>query len=419
MGNVTPRADWYRIDMKAASEDDAETSADVYIYAEIGDSYWRETVSAREFAKQLAALDVDKINLYINSPGGSAWDGVAIMNTLRRHRARVEVTVDGIAASAASLICMAGDHITMNASSQMMIHDASGWALGNAQTMHETGALLDKLSDSYADAYAKRAGGSREQWRDTMRAETWYTAEEAVLAGLADEWDGSKESQAAANFDLSRFRFAGRDAAPAPALPAAVAVMTHFLNLGAEAAGRLAEELSPKATIQELPSSTEPGEPTKKGVTMSDAIKAGLRERLGITDAEVSDDAILAALDEALAEQAEAPEPQAAVLPEGVTTIETAVLAELQTAAAEVRSIREEQATARRTDLVEKAIAKGKFGPARRQHWLTALKADEEGATAAINGLAEGLVPLDEIGHSDDVMDADAALYTKFYGEEA
>ena len=155
---------------------------------------------AHGLGRIVAELDVDLIHLYVNSPGGSAWDGVAIMNALRRHRARVEVTVDWLAASAASLICMAGDHITMNASAQMMIHDASGLAWGNAQTMHDTAALLDKLSDSYADAYAKRAGGPRARWRDVMRLETWYTAEEAVLAGLADEWDGSEKAAAAAAF---------------------------------------------------------------------------------------------------------------------------------------------------------------------------------------------------------------------------
>ncbi|MGX4404113.1 head maturation protease, ClpP-related, partial [Clostridioides difficile] len=118
-------------------------------------------VFARDFAEQIAALDVDQINLYVNSPGGAAWDGVAIMNALRRHRARVLVTVDGLAASAASLICMAGDHITMGPSSQMMVHDASGIAWGNAQVLRDTATVLDKLSDSYADEYAKRASGTR------------------------------------------------------------------------------------------------------------------------------------------------------------------------------------------------------------------------------------------------------------------
>lgn len=366
-----PGADWFRISA-AATGSDGEVSAEVYIYDEIG--YWG--TSAKDFAALIGGLDVDRINLRVNSPGGSAWDGVAIMNALRRHRATVDVTVDGLAASAASLICMAGDHITMNRSAQMMIHDASGLAWGNAQTMHETAALLDKLSDSYADAYAKRAGGSRAEWRDVMRAETWYTAEEAVLAGLADEWDGSAESRAAASFDLSRFAYPGRSAAPAPAL--------HV------------------AALHNPPVSTEPGNPyQEKEDTMSDSLMAGLRERLGITDADASEGAVLAALDETLAEQATVATVEP--LPQGVVTIEETALAGLRAAAEEVRVMRAEQATARRVGLVEAAVTDGRIPPARRDHWVAALEADEEGMAVVLAGLAPNTVPVAEIGHSDEV----------------
>lgn len=193
-GVVALQPDWCRIEPTASLN--GNSSADVYIYDEIG--YWGTT--ARDFAAQVADLDVDEIHLHLNSPGGDAWDGVAIMNTLRRHRARVDVTVDGIAASAASLIAMAGNHITMAPSSMLMIHEASGFAWGNADVMREAAAILDKVSESYADAYAKRAGGTRDEWRVVMKAETWYTAEEAVLAGLADECDESLPAVAHATF---------------------------------------------------------------------------------------------------------------------------------------------------------------------------------------------------------------------------
>ena len=377
-----PGADWCRIEAKAA--DGAGSSVDVYIYDEISD--WG--TSARDFAAQLAALDVDTINLFVNSPGGNAWDGVAIMNALRRHPARVQVTVDGVAASAASLICMAGDHITMNASAQLMIHDASGLAWGNAQTMHETAALLDKLSDSYADAYAKRAGGTRAQWRDAMRAETWYSAEEAVVAGLADEWDGSAATQAAA-FDLSRFTFAGRSAAPAPALPV--------------------------AALQDPPVSPEPGHSHhEKEDPVSDNLKAGLRERLGITAADTSEEAILADLDEALTERAEVPAPPTAALPEGVVAVEASILDELRAAGDELRQIRAQRDDERRAGLVSAAISDGRIPKAREAHWLAALKADEEGMAPVLAALAPNTVPLVEIGHSDDVESAED-LYAKFY----
>lgn len=387
---LAPRAgDWFRIEAKVPSAEQAETVAEVHIYDEIG--YWG--TNAKDFAQQLSGLDVDRIQLRINSPGGNAWDGVAIMNTLRRHRARVEVTVDGIAASAASLIAMAGDHIVMNRSSQMMIHDTSGMAWGNAATMRETADLLDKLSDSYADAYAKRAGGSRSAWRDVMRAETWYTAEEAVLAGLADEWDGSVDSAAAAAFDLSRFSYAGRLAAPAPAL--------HV------------------AALHEPPVSSEPGHSHQKEDSMSDTLKAGLRERLGITDAEVSEDAILAALDEALNEQADIPTVDAVALPDGVVMAEAAVLDGMRAELAELRTFREAKADEARAALVKAAIGDGRIPPARRKHWLAALKADEEGMAPILASLIPGTVPLTEIGHSDDVETSEDSLYAKFYPKEA
>lgn len=382
----TEGGDWCRIEARA-SDEAGESSADVYIYNEIG--YWGTT--AKDFAAQIADLDVDLINLYVNSPGGSAWDGVAIMNVLRRHRARVEVTVDGLAASAASLICMAGDHVVMAASAQMMIHDASGLAWGNAQTMHETAVLLDKLSDSYADAYAKRAGGSRTQWRDVMRAETWFTAEETVLAGLADEWDGSRESAAAAAFDLTNFVYPGRSAAPAPTLPAAVA--SHI-----------------------PPASSEPGSTTQKELDdMSyESLTAGLRERLGITEASVSDESILSALDEALAEQTDPAAQPAAQVPEGLTLIDTSQLASLQASAARIDTIERERASERREALVTAAVDDGRIPPARRDHWLAQLSADEEGM-APILAQLPSVIPVTEIGHSDDVDTAEDAAYAKYY----
>ena len=377
------RVEWFTLQAKAD-----ERRATIHIYDAIGGWFG---VDAAQLVRELHALgDLDVIDVFINSPGGDAFDGVAIYNALRRNRATVHVTVDGLAASAASLIAMAGDTLTMARGSELMIHDASAVAWGNAGLMRETADLLDKLSDSYADCYAARAGGESADWREVMRAETWYTAPEAVAAGLADKTDDDKDAtEAKARFDLSFFAHAGRSDAPPPPLPTAAA--------------------------HNPPAVSEPGQPPteEKEIAMSDNFKAGLRERLGITDAETSEDGILAALDEALAEQAATPEPQAVALPDGVTTIETETLAELQAAANEVRAIREEQTAVRQRATVEAAISDGRIPPARRDHWLAALKADEEGMSAVLDGLAKGTIPVEEIGHSDDVQDADQALYAK------
>lgn len=162
--------------------------AQVFIYDEIG--AWG--VTASDFAAELRGVNTNTIELHISSPGGDVFDGLAILNSLRQHKATVNVIVDGIAASAASFIAMAGEKVSMAPQSVMMIHDASGLVIGNSRDMQEMADLLEKTSDNIAAVYAQRAGGDVEDWRTAMRAETWYSDQEAVAAGLADEVVGSE-----------------------------------------------------------------------------------------------------------------------------------------------------------------------------------------------------------------------------------
>lgn len=194
---LRPRRDWYSIRNAATPSE-----TDVYIYDEI--SWWG--VSADQFAKDLRAITTDKINLHLNSPGGSAWDGIAIYNSLRQHKATIDVHVDGIAASAASVIAMAGDSVIMHRGTTMMVHEAWGMTVGNAADHRKTADMLDTLGDEIASIYAAKAGGSVRSWRDVMEAETWYRGQEAVDAGLADETDDSLAAAAENRFDLTIFR---------------------------------------------------------------------------------------------------------------------------------------------------------------------------------------------------------------------
>ena len=154
--------DWFRIVNKKNSN-----QADVYIYDEIG--FWG--TNASDFVQEIKDLDVDKINLHLNSPGGQVFDGLAIYNSLKQHDAEVHVFVDALAASAASFIAQAGDTITMARNARMMIHDGIGICIGNESDMLETAQLLSDISDNIADIYAYRAGGTVEEWRDLMREE--------------------------------------------------------------------------------------------------------------------------------------------------------------------------------------------------------------------------------------------------------
>ncbi|MGA5116861.1 head maturation protease, ClpP-related [Streptomyces pseudogriseolus] len=168
-------------------------TASMAIYDEIG--AWG--VTASDFVNELNSVAAKRINLSISSPGGDVFDGLAILNALRQHPATVEVTIDGLAASAASFIAMAGDTIRIAPQAMVMIHDASGVVIGNAEDMLDMADLLDKTSDNIAAVYAQRAGGTVEDWRAAMKAETWYSDQEAVDAGLADEILSSGTSDAA------------------------------------------------------------------------------------------------------------------------------------------------------------------------------------------------------------------------------
>jgi ATP-dependent protease ClpP protease subunit len=203
------RNDWYKIENRAAAD-----TAEVFIYDEIGFF----GITAADFVDDLRGITAGTIELHLNTPGGDAWDGVAIYNALRDHAATVNVVVDSVALSAGSFIAQAGDLVTMNRGSQMMIHDAWGLAIGNAADMSAMADLLDKQSGIIAAIYADRAGGSVDVWREAMRAESWYDADEAVEAGLADEVAGRDATNTENSFDLTVFSYAGRDKAPAPAI---------------------------------------------------------------------------------------------------------------------------------------------------------------------------------------------------------
>ncbi len=245
-----PGREWFRIENKADNE------AEVWIYDEIG--YWG--VTAADFVGQLRDIDASKITLHLNSPGGDVFDGIAIYNALKDHDAEVTVIVDALAASAASFIAMAGDKIIMNRNSEMMIHDAMGVCIGQAVDMSAMAELLDRTSDNIATIYAARGGTTRE-WRDRMRAESWYSATEAVEAGLADEARDAADEDAekiAASWDLTIFNHTGRTDAPDPADPpevdeiapavSDVAIDTEVLR--AALAAEFVEEPSPPIDLE-------------------------------------------------------------------------------------------------------------------------------------------------------------------------
>lgn len=218
-------------------EDDAavETVADgdvleVMITGRIGASFWYGGISAAMVASAIEGHTGD-LRLRINSPGGDAFEGFAIYNLLSGYPGHITSRIDGLAASAASMIAMVGDTIEMSPASMFMIHDAWSVAIGNADDMRAEADVIDSISQIGAELYADKAGGTAAAWRGKMRAETWYDPSESVTAGLADVALAGRHGNAAApsEEDLQEraargeFRYAGRAHAPAPVINRAAA----------------------------------------------------------------------------------------------------------------------------------------------------------------------------------------------------
>lgn len=161
----------------------------VRLYGVIGQSYWdEESVSAGDLARTLDTIGPNGIDLHINSGGGDVFDGIAMHGMLLDHPSDVEVMVQGIAASAASFISMAGDKVRVQKPAKMMIHNARGVGWGvDKHEARELGDLLEEIDTTIAQMYADRSGTDAAEWSAYMDAETWFSASRAVEVGLADE----------------------------------------------------------------------------------------------------------------------------------------------------------------------------------------------------------------------------------------
>ncbi|MFH1806836.1 MAG: head maturation protease, ClpP-related [Pseudomonadota bacterium] len=181
---------------------DVQNAGDVTeidLYDEIG--FWG--VSAKDFRSQLRNVTGGTIRLRINSPGGDVFDGIAMFNDLVAHKARVEVEVTGFAASAASLIAMAGDQITIADNAFFMIHNAWTLAIGDRNAISDVADVLGQIDGALADTYAARTGMDRSEIVEMMDDETWLSAADARENGFADVI--GKADEAKASFDLSCF----------------------------------------------------------------------------------------------------------------------------------------------------------------------------------------------------------------------
>ena len=164
---------------------DDESITELTIYGDIGDSWWWDSTSAADVDNALKNAGNNDIVVYLNSPGGSAFDGIAIYNRLKNHVGKVTIHIDGWACSAASVIAMAGDEVIMGAGAMIMIHEASNVVWGNKGDFRSQADLLEKLEDGIIDIYMQKANVDREEIRGMVDAETWFSANDALEIGFA------------------------------------------------------------------------------------------------------------------------------------------------------------------------------------------------------------------------------------------
>lgn len=166
-------------------------SAEIFIQGDIvSEEYWDSDTSAVGFRNALNKIgDVNEINVHINSDGGNVFEGIAIHNMLKQNKAKINVYVDALAASIASVIAMSGDAIFMPSNSMLMIHNPWSQVVGNANDLRKKADELDQIGKLSVDMYLAKSNGkmTEEKVRELMDAETWLSADEAVDCGLADE----------------------------------------------------------------------------------------------------------------------------------------------------------------------------------------------------------------------------------------
>jgi ATP-dependent protease ClpP protease subunit len=182
---VTPMQLKTKAQFRASLQTDG--TLELLVYEDIGENWWDGSgVTAKAVKQQLEANpNYSRIAVRINSPGGDAFEGIAILNLLKAQKRPVNVFIDGIAASAASIIAMAGDTITMGSSAMMMIHNAWTVCMGDGDDMRKCGDTLDRISESVGQAYVDKTGKTAKEVKSLMDAETWMGAQECVDNGFA------------------------------------------------------------------------------------------------------------------------------------------------------------------------------------------------------------------------------------------
>lgn len=268
------------LDIGSVRVNAAGDSADVYIFGDIGG--WWDGIQPDEIAKEIAALDVAELNVHVNSPGGVVFDGIAIYNAFATHSARVVMHVEGIAASIASVIVMAGDEIRIGESANMMIHKPWSFMVGDADDMRAEADILDGLEKGIVDIYTARTENGEDEIKGWLKAETWFRGQQAVDNGFADAVtpNKKKEKKAARSRLLDFYQHTPSDLRPQNVDVPRVREFEHLLRDVEQMPNALAKRLAAAAQRVFLPARDEPeAEPRDEGAQAAFAELAAAFDR--------------------------------------------------------------------------------------------------------------------------------------------
>lgn len=286
----------------------------------VGDDWWGDAFTYEDVLLALAAVDdASDLTVHINSGGGGATEGAAINALLAARTGRTDVVVEGIAASAASLIAMAGETVSMADGAVMMIHDPAGFTMGTSADHAKQIEALEALATAYARVYAAKSGKTTDEAREVMKAERWYAADEAIAEGFADA-KIEQPAAAVAMFDYQQYAHAPRKLR---------AQAKNWLKANPQAARSAAPGQKETKMTDKTPADAKPADQPDVAKAQADAVKADRERRAAImaldeakgrealaehlyASTEMSVDAVKATL--AAASATEKPQPDAAKL---------------------------------------------------------------------------------------------------------
>lgn len=355
-------------------------------------------ITSSLFASWLKEAGGAPVEVHINSYGGDVFEGITIMNALRDYEAEVTVIVDGIAASAASYIAVGGaDLLIMQESASLMVHDAWADVSGNSAEIRKQAEELERMSDVIAQIYADKSGTPVEEWREAMAEDAYFSAEEAVLVGLADEIrTGARVSNTTRTRMFNAMRFASRDQAPEPALVRRARAKkeegkaVNLLNSLAKELNAEGREDELKASLLAFMNSLSKEEP-QEAEAVEEAVEEAPAEEESKDESMEEAPEVEEPVDDIPADESPA-DSDSVLVPRAVYED---LLAAHEKAGEMVAAERERELV----NEVDEWIADGRFSAARRAEAITAMGKDADMARASWGKLPKGSVNRKEVGY--------------------